>query len=512
MNGRSDLPDDDWTPPVADTRVTSSSDGQPPEDGHDDLDSAVGSGFRWSLASRVGGRVVTFGMGVVIARILVPEDFGVYAVALAAMNLLMTINDLGLIPSVVQSRRPFARLAPTATTLTMAFSVVLYTLTFVAAPWFSTLMGAPEATNVVRVLTLEILVDGVTAAPVAGLVRSFRQDRLAVAEFVGLPVTVVTTIGLALQGAGPWALAWGHLLGTVVTGVLIVWFARPLTWPSIDRDIAKELLVFSLPLSTGFMIEAALFNADYVIVGNLLGATALGFYLLAFNISTWPVGLVQEAIRRVSIAGFARLHESGGDLDHGFARSYRLVWLATLPVALLMALLAPALIEVVYGAKWAPSAAPLRWLSLLGVVRLASVMVVDVLVGAGRPWLSLRFQAIWAVVLVPALAVGAEAAGLAGVGMAHAAVGFLVAVPVGLYTVRRLGVRVGPVLASLVRPLVAILLAGVAGLLVVQAIDGPILEGLATGVVVVVVYAAIALSPTEWRELVSHRPRRRSAA
>lgn len=477
----------------------------PPEPEHVDLDHAVGSGFRWSLASRVGGRIVTFGMGVVIARILVPEDFGVYAVALAAMNLLMTINDLGLIPSIVQSRQPFARLAPTATTLTLGFSVVLYATTFLLSPWFSGLMGSPEATNVVRVLTIEILIDGITAAPVAGLVRSFRQDRLAVAEFVGLPVTVIATVGLALNGAGPWALAWGHLLGTAVTGVLILWFARPLSRPSIDREVARELLVFSMPLATGFLVEAALFNADYLIVGNLLGATELGLYLLAFNISTWPVGMVQEAIRRVSIAGFARLHESGSDLGAGFARSYHLVWLAALPVSLGLALLAPELVQVVYGDKWAESAAPLRWLALLGVVRLASVLVIDVLVGAGRPWLSLRFQASWAVVLIPTLVLGATVAGISGVGMAHGAVGFLVAVPLGLWSVRRVGIDVRPVLRLLVRPLLAILLAGAAGLAVVLLLDGPILTVLVAGGVVVAVYAPTAMSWQEWRALAPDR-------
>ncbi len=460
--------------------------GEPP------LEQSVGKGFRWSLASLAAIRAASFLSGVVLARLLVPEDFGVYAVALAAMNILMTINDLGLIPAVVQWRGRLEDVAATAAALTLGASVVLYAACFLAAPFFARLMGAPQAAGVVRVLTVEILIDGVTAVSVIALIRTFRQDRLSRAELAAVPVTVATTLGLAAAGAGAWSLAIGHLAGNVVTAVFVLRAARMLVRPRLDLVVARRLLAFSLPMTGGFLIEAVLLNIDYVVAGRALGPVQLGLYLLAFNISSWPIGLVREAIRRVSIAGFARLAHNN-DLTSGFRRSFTLLIATALPVTLLLGVLAPSVVGWVYGDRWLEAAAPLRFLAVLALVRLALSLAIDAYLGAGRAWLSLRLNAVWALVLVPALVVGVQVGGIEGLAAAHAGVALAVALPLALAGLRRIGLATAPILRSLARPAGAAVISGAVCVALAAVVSRPLPQLVFVGGLTLLLYASMTL-------------------
>ncbi len=99
-----------------------------------------------------------------------------------------------------------------------------------------------------------------------------------------------------------------------------------------DREITKKLLKFGLPLAVSLGIESVLLNADFVIVGNVLGVVALGYYLLAFNVSNWVPGLIGTAVRYVSIPSFSRLAEQDSEaLALGVRRSVPCWWRQSCP-------------------------------------------------------------------------------------------------------------------------------------------------------------------------------------
>src|SRR5690606_9810928 len=139
----------------------------------------AGRGLRWSLLGNVVMKAGSFVMSLVLARLLAPEDFGVYAVALAATQFVMMIKDIGIIAATVQWRGRLAEMAPTATTLALISATTLYAVFWVGAPAFAALAGNPDAAPVVRILTAVILVEGVTAVRSAALMRRFQHDRLS---------------------------------------------------------------------------------------------------------------------------------------------------------------------------------------------------------------------------------------------------------------------------------------------------------------------------------------------
>jgi PST family polysaccharide transporter len=455
----------------------------------------AGRGLRWSLLGILATKVGSFGMGLVLARLLTPADFGVYAIALAATGFLIHINDGGIIAATVQWRGRWEEMAPTATTLAVLFSTAVYGIFWFAAPSFAALAGNPDATPVVRLLAVVILIDGVTAVRVGALMRGFQQDKLTQANVVGFVVNAVLAITLALHGAGPDSFAVGQVAGAGVTGVLVLTVAKVPITIGLDRAIAGRLMRFGVPLAASLGIEAVLLNTDYVVVGRIMGATALGFYLLAFNISTWVQGIVGTAVRYVSLAGFSRLAEQDDAmLSQGVQRAVPLLVTGVLPIAVLMAVLAPALVVSLYGSQWLPAAPVLRFLVVLTVVRLLVSFAIDILASAGATgpacWLNLG----WTVAVVPALVIGTRLDGIRGTAVAHAIIAALVATPLAGWALHRSRVRLAPIGPALLRPLLAGGLAAATCLAVAGIAEMPPFIKLATaGTASLLVYSMVAL-------------------
>ncbi|MFI6789748.1 oligosaccharide flippase family protein [Nonomuraea sp. NPDC050383] len=427
----------------------------------EEIGARAGRGLRWSILGNLVTRAGSFAMGLVLARVLAPEDFGTYAVALAATQLVMHIKDVGIQAATVQWRGRLEEIAPTATVLSFLFATGLYGIFWAFAPVFARMAGDEEATGVVRLLTSIILIEAFTAVRSAALLRRFDQDKLTLAIMVGFVANAAVAITLAFGGAGAYSFAWGQVAASVVTGVLIfVWGWVPVRI-ALDREVAGRLLRFGIPSALGFGLEAVLMNADYVVVGDVLGSEQLGYYLLAFNVSSWVPGIIGTALRYVSLPSFSRLAEDPAALAEGVRRSVPVMVAFVLPPALVMGVLAHPLVTFLYGERWDFSAGVLRWLAVLMVVRmLISFLAVDILTGLGATRTTVWLNLVWAAALLPALVAGAHLGGIRGAAVAHALVAVVVAFPVALLLLRRVGVRVTPALPALVRPAAGAVAAG----------------------------------------------------
>lgn len=415
----------------------------------------VATGLRWSAVNTVLTRVGQMAVGVVLARLVAPEDFGVFATALVAFSLVMSVSEMGVTVALLRWPGDPREIAPTVTTLALASAVTLAAACAGAAAPVAAALGAPEAAPVLRVLALAVLVAGPSAVPMALLQRAFRQDRRMVADQANLVVSTVVAVVLALRGHGAMSLAWSRVAGNAVSAVLLIVMAPARPLPGFDRDRARELLATGLPLAGASLVVFAILNVDYVVVGSALGPVALGFYLMAFNLSSWPVNAFSSTVRPVSVAGFSRLLDDPSALGAAFARALGRLLGLTFPVCALLATLGGPLVRVVYGPRWGPAAAALAGLALLGAARVALELAYDFLAAVGASRSLFRLQVGWLAALVPALAVGARAGGIRGVAVAHVAVAVLVVGPAHLRALLRAGVGARLLGARLVRPLAA---------------------------------------------------------
>lgn len=415
------------------------------------LASRAGRALGINVLNTMAARLGTLVIGVAIARILGPKEFGTFAVGMLALLAVLSFNELGVSLAIVRWPGPPREIAPTVATLSTVSSVILAIVAVAVAPIFCAAMGAPQATDVVRVLAASIVMDGLVATSAALLQREFRAGRRLMIDQTVNWLGALVSIAAALGGMGAMSLAAGRVAGALAGAVLFL-SAEPVSF-GFDRVVARRLLRFGLPLAASSVVVFAVTFVDQTVVGGVLGPVALGFYVLAFNLSSWPVSVFSRPVRDVSPAAFARLQDDPPALQSALVSSVGLLTAVTLPVCLVLSGAAEPIVAVAYGPAWAPAAAALGWLGVLAGLRILFELFYDYFVVLGSTRVVFSVQVIWLLVLVPALYAGAVVAGIAGAAAAYVVVAGVIVLPIYLRELHRVGVAVLSLAKGIALPL-----------------------------------------------------------
>lgn len=468
----------------------------------------VRRGALWSTLDVVINRTSGFVLGIIVARLLSPADFGIYAVALVVHAILINVSDLGIGAVLVRDSEADMRAsARTVTTIALVSSVSLGVLMAVLAPVCAGLLGAPGATTAIRVMSITLPLAGITAVPGGLLRREFKMKTIFIADTANNLGSGVAVIALALAGAGPLALAWSFVAGQLLTAIILFAKSPAFYWPGWDRGQTRRVLGFSLPLVGASVLAFTTQNVDYMIVGRLMGSVSLGLYLLAFNISGWPQNVLGFVIRSVSLPAFARLNEDSEDMAAHFCWALRSVVRVTFPVCLFLGALAHPLVLTVYGVRWSRASEALVGLVVLGAARTLVELFSDFLTALGRTRLVLAAQVIWLPVLVGALLVLVSYFGIAGAGAAQAIVSGLVVLPLLVYFVNLAGVPWPAVVRAMVPAFCWALATAAFAWYVASLVSTPLLALLAGGMAGLLIYV-LPYVPALRQRLADRRARR----
>lgn len=440
--------------------------GQRPHDDETARGGSASMAFLWSLANTVSARLGTLAIGIALARLLGPAEFGTYAVAFIALLAVLSFNELGVSLAIVRWTDDPRSIAPTVTTISLVTSGMITVAMIFAAGPFAQAMGDPAAADLVRLLSLCVLINGAVATPAALLQRYFRQGRRMISDQVNVWVGAIVSLVLAIEGAGAISLVIGRLAGAISSGLLLIAYS-PLPYRiGLDRHYVRPLLRFGGPLAGASVIVFAVGFIDQLTVGHIIGSVALGYYVLAFNLASWPVSIFSQPLRSVAPAMFARLQGDRELMSEVFLRILRVLAAVALPSCLLLGAAADDVIRFVYGSQWAPAATALRWLCVVAAFRIFFELTYDYLVVLRRSQAILMIQIIWLVALVPIILFGVQTWGIGGAGAALVLVAAGIGMPLYLHTLSRVGIIPGLVLRRLLLPLAAALaLSAAVGLL-----------------------------------------------
>jgi PST family polysaccharide transporter len=409
------------------------------------LDVATGTGLgqralvgaAWSVAGatimRVGGLLV----GIVAARLLDPQDFGVYAVSLVVYTFIGQVAELGLHSALLRATPDeFDSVAPTALTLALVSYSALGVGLILLAPVVAAAFGTPEAVDAMRVLSACIFLGALASVPNAQLRREFRMAVQTGIEAIGLVVSSVVLVTLAVGGHGAMSLAWSRGVGQliVVVGLQLVVSRRYL--PGFSRRQARDILVLGLPLVAGTLVGTLIIGVNTFAIARMSGAADVGVFNLADTVSAWPLGLFLPILLNVGLPLFAQIRHDPSVVQEVFTRCVEMIVWVFWPVSVMLAVLAPHLVELLYGTKWLPAAAVIQALAFAKLGEILVRLCIDVTVAAGQTRQYLWVQMAWLLVQAPAVWWAAARWGVAGVAWANLAVMFGAVVPMYLVLVR----------------------------------------------------------------------------
>jgi len=372
-------------------------------------------GVRWSLLTFGANRAVTLVTTLVLARLLIPADFGVFALALLFVTTFRLLGELGLAQAMVLRQDLDDRTRGTILTLMLSISAALAVVVFVIAPFASDLFGEPRLTGPLRALSVTVALFGLAWFYDVALQRELEFRARFVAQIIQATVYAAVALTAAAADAGVWALVAGQLAGMLAWAAALLVGARTLVRPAFDRDIAREVL----SVGRGFMAQGGLDftkeNVDYAVVGQVLGSGALGVYSLAYRLSELPYFAVADPVAKVTFPAFTRMRERGEDVSDAFLTTLQLVALVGTPAAILLSGAAEPFTRALLGSKWLDITGPLTVLALWGAVRPIHATTGWLLNSAGRPDLLARVSATTLAAMLPGIVLAASLSGVEAV-------------------------------------------------------------------------------------------------
>lgn len=305
--------------------------------------------FLTEVLSRAAGPLVF----TVLAVLLQPAEFGLAAVALLLVGFAQIGVEEGAGPGLVLSRMAASPSAANAAFwLNVVFGCSLYCLIALSAPLGATLFDEPALTGILRILGLQIILVSMTSVQRVTLEQSFEFKRLLHSRWISVCGGGVVSIALAQQGYGAWALVIGSL-ATAVINLIVVWFVC--SWrPSLELDWASVRSIMKLGRWTLLEIYAAWIFVwtDQLIVGRYLGLEQLGVFRVASSIAGFFFWTTFTSINGALYPYFMRFSGDAAALKDVFSKLNRLVTAFALPMGVGLALVAPAIVPVLFGNRW----------------------------------------------------------------------------------------------------------------------------------------------------------------
>lgn len=359
-----------------------------------DIKGKVVAGMTWTGIERLATQAIQFIIGIIIARILMPSDYGIVGMLAIFIAIAQTFLDSGFASALIQKKDRTDVDYSTVFYFNIVIALVLYGMFYVSAPWIASFYNMPVLTEVTRMTTLSLIISGLTIVQHAKLIIDLRFKHLALASIVSVSVSGVCGIIMAYNGFGVWALVYQGLI-SAASRTSILWLSSK--WnPRLVFSVSsfKRLFSFGSKLLCSGMINTIYSNLYTLVIGKAFNAAEVGFYNRANQFATLPSNTVTQMVVNVNFPILSQMQDDNERL----VKSYRKLLCAPLfiltPVLLGIAAVGYPLVEIVLGHKWLPCVPYLQILCIGCLFNPLTHINLNLLYVKGRSDLVLKLELI----------------------------------------------------------------------------------------------------------------------
>jgi succinoglycan exporter len=357
----------------------------------------------WMASSGYINLAISFLGNLALARLLIPEDFGTYALAESTLALIFMIAGFGSQESIVQCRDDsIQKLVPTAFWMTLVLSTALLIVGMSVALVLGPRLQ-PNVAPLIFVLSWTRLLQNIAAVFRAMLQRGFRFRDLALVSLLSNSLSFAVAIVAARSGMTVWALAIREVVLVGITVVALAWLSGFRLEFAFSRRTAKWVWDFGWRMMVVRINEMLFGRLDNLVVGSRFGTDVLGHYSLAYRLAYLGNQLVQGSIQPVAFSTFSALQKSTEQLRYSFERLNYWLWRTAIPVGVVVLVAGQNLVVLIYGEKW--NLAGLVFQALFPFVTLIAVGLSyqEFLIGSGNINSVIRARTAQVLVFIPAL-------------------------------------------------------------------------------------------------------------
>lgn len=404
----------------------------------DDLRKRTLNGTALVAAGQAVRIAVQFLSVVLIARLLAPEDIGLFAMVLPFANFIGLFQDLGLTQALTTAKHLSRGQATVMFWLNLGISGVLALILAGLAPVIAGFYGRPELIGLTFGLAATFILSGLVTVQIALLNRTMRFGALAAIDMASVVAGFAAAVLVAVLRPSAWALLASSVVSLAVSLVL-AWTLS--TWrpgrPAARGEVS-ELLRFGAGV-TGFNISNFFARSlDNILIGRFSGAAQLGFYDRAYKLLVLPLQQVNRPIGRVLIPALSRLRDEPHRYRHAYLRVVQQTLLLIMPGVITVMITADTLIPLLMGDQWGPTSAIFSWLALSGLHQPLTTTIGWLFISQGRTTEFARWGLVNAAVCIAAFVVGLPDGAL-GVARSYALADTFILAPAVWWVIGRKG-------------------------------------------------------------------------
>lgn len=365
---------------------------------------SAGRAAAWSALANWFGLLGGLVSLVVLARLLSPTEFGIYGMVLVALALPETIACNSQNESLIQREKLSRQHANAIFYLSLALATVFFIIIQLIAPLAALAFDEPRVTPMFRVMSFALFIGAFTSVPAALLQRQLKFRKIMEVDVIGILVGAVVGITLAILLKSAWALVWMELIRRFVR--MLAFNVQARWWPTraVQWQALKDLAPYNLKTTAIQLIKSAETMVPRAMVGAWLGPAALGIFNLALRIMEQLSQALVLPLAGISLAVTSRAQKDFPTLHKAIEGGMRLASLFGYPAFIGMAVIAPALIPIVFGDEWQAAVPAAQIALLMGLCGPTSALNAGILKGVGRPgvWLKIQsFSLAITLILIP---------------------------------------------------------------------------------------------------------------
>lgn len=321
-------------------------------------------GAFWGYLSFASGKLLNFIATLILARLLVPEQFGLVAYCTIAIQYLDIMNTAGIESALIARRDKVEESANSAFICNIILGCVSYSVAWAAAPTIASFFKADEITLLIRALAVILPIGGLGLVPRAMIMRGLRFSTKLIPEVARSLSKGIISVVLAIMGYGVWSLIWGQIVGETIATIILWLLANWKPSWKFDKSATIEVVTFGAHIILVEIAGQIRNNIDYLIVGRVLGASLLGVYTLAYRIPELAIRSFDRVIGGVSFPLLVQAQSDKAFLKSTYLGYIRYTSLFTFSIGIGIAIISRLFVETFLPNKWQETILPMALISV----------------------------------------------------------------------------------------------------------------------------------------------------
>lgn len=364
------------------------------------------TGMFWSFSDSMATQVTQFIIGLILARILSPEEFGLVGMITVFLAISQSLADGGFGEALIRKKDATDSDYSTVFYFNLFASIVIFAGFYVLAPVIASFYGRTELTDIARVLGVIILINAISITQRTRLTKQIDFRKQMKINLVSALVSGAVAIIMALNGFGVWSLVWRSVIRSLMQAVLLGIANRWIPSLVFNRDSFRSLFSFGSKLLLTGLIDTIYNNIYMLIIGKFFAATQLGYYTRADQFSRLVSHNLTRTVQRVSYPVLSLVQDDNTRLREGYRKLIKTTMFITFFMMLGMAAMARPMIVTLIGEKWLPSVEYLQLLCLAAALYPLHALNMNILNITGRSDLLLKLEVVKKLLAVPVILIG----------------------------------------------------------------------------------------------------------